>query len=305
MRLFSLLFLLIFLQQPAPSARKTNEPKQQQSSTGQQSSAADQRGTEKYPLMVKVIPAPKTQREAEQEIQDRNRKASSDWWTVRLTGTLALIAFLQFLVYAYQAEKLRQTVKSAEGQSKAMERHIDEAARSATAMETIATTIREGNKAVTRAYLTVVIGGAIPQQKGGEGEGDLKFQALPLLRNTGVTPAREVNIRINADILPIPIPETFTFPPKEGGGLVPVIATQVLGAHQDATLLGGIVDKLVPDADVPSVKQGDKKCLCVWGAITYQDIFKDQHTTRFGQQLFWLPDGKIHGFFIPGQNDSD
>jgi len=60
---------------------------------------------------------------------------------------LAAVTFLQLLVYGYQAKKLRETVESAEGQSRAMERHIGEAARSANAMETIA------------AYVSVAVGG--------------------------------------------------------------------------------------------------------------------------------------------------
>jgi hypothetical protein len=56
-------------------------------------------------------------------------------------AVIALIGLLQLGVFGYQAYKLKQTVESSGEEAKAMERHIGEASRSATAMETIAKTI--------------------------------------------------------------------------------------------------------------------------------------------------------------------
>jgi len=303
MRVFviSLAFFLV-LQNPAPSAPRTKQPKQPQSAASQQAVNPDQRGTEQSPVIVKVVPTTKTQEEAEEDAQERKTKVSSDWWTVFLTGTLAFIAFLQLLVYTYQAKKLRETVKSAEGQSKAMERHIGEAARSANAMENVANVIQFGNKAVMRAYLTVVAGTAIHQERREPGQPDLKFEARPELRNTGNTPARNVGIRIKADILTLPIPDDFRYalpdePSRPGFG-------GVLGAHQMNSIFG-IVDRFVPDAEVGLIKEGTRKALCVWGLVTYEDIFGDHHTTRFGQIIQWYPNGSLFVYFVPGQNDSD
>ncbi len=132
------------------------------------------------------VPSPtvKTQTETEQDATDRKEKATNDRYIVELTGILAIIAFLQLLVYTYQAKKLRETVKSAGEQSEAMERHIGEAARSANAMEKIVSTIEQGNRDVLRAYLTVTIGNALYQERR-EGQSDLKFEGKPNLVNTG------------------------------------------------------------------------------------------------------------------------
>ena len=302
MRLFLLPLLLIFLQQPSPSARKVSQPKQEQAASSQQTTNPDQRGTEQSPLVVKVVPAPKTQQETDQEAQDRKDKAANDRHIVWFSGALVIIGFLQFLVYTYQAKKLRETVKSAREQSDAMNRHIGEAARSATAMEDIAKKIDDGNRMIMRAYLTVTVGTALYQERRGPGQSDLKFEARPNLVNTGATPARHIRIRSKADILTLPIPENFTFPlpdvpekPSFGG---------ILGARQ-TNVIFGIIDEFVPDGDVPTIKQGTERALCVWGTVTYDDIFGEHHTTKFGQIVTWYPNNTVFVYFIPGQNDSD
>ena len=93
----------------------------------------------------------KSKAETDQDTEDRDQKSSHDWWLVVFSGVLAVSAIFQLGVYGYQAKKLRETVKSAGEQSRAMERHIEEAARSADAMERIANKIEAGNKAVMRA----------------------------------------------------------------------------------------------------------------------------------------------------------
>ena len=155
MRCFVCFALLISLvsQHPLQSAQKRTQPEQQQPQPTDQPSASQQRGTQESPLIVKVVPAPKTKEEIEQDSKDRDEKASDNRWTIRLAGFLAIIAFGQLLVYGYQSIQLKRTVESAGEQSKAMERHIGEAARSATAMEDIAEKIQEGNKAILRSTL--------------------------------------------------------------------------------------------------------------------------------------------------------
>jgi hypothetical protein len=138
--------------------------------------ATDERGTEKSPLIVKQTVIPKTDEEIKREEEERKEKSENDRDIVQLTAALAAIALGQLAIYAYQAHKLRQTVKSAGEQSEAMNRHIGEAARSANAMEKIAETIQEGNREIMRAYLSVVIGSAVYQERQ-EGK---KFEGKPL-----------------------------------------------------------------------------------------------------------------------------
>jgi hypothetical protein len=268
----------------------------------QQATTTDQRGTQDSPIVVKVLPSPKTPEETAQEKKDRDAKAANDGNLVILTGVLAFVGFCQLLVYGYQAKKLRETVESAGEQAEAMERHIGEAARSANAMEEIATRIQEGNRAILRAYLTVTTGAiSLFQERREPGQPDLKFETRPNLTNTGNTAARNVNIRIAADILPLPIPNTFQFPlPEEGE----IKNAGVVGAHQTSVLAGTVKD-FVPDGEVGTIKEGRTKALCTWGIVTYEDIFGVKHQTKFGQIITWNPNGTTVGYYIAGQNDAD
>jgi hypothetical protein len=290
-----LVMLTIFLL--SLNSQQPNKKAQQ----SEQTAATDKRGTQESPVVVKVLPTVKTPEETEQERKDRENKTANDRNLVYLTGILAAVGFLQLIVFGYQAYKLRETVESAGEQSEAMERHIGEAARSANAMENIATTMKTGNRAIMRAYLVVTIGTALYQERRGPGQTDLKFEGRGSLLNTGNTPARNVRIRTEADILPIPIPKDFQFPLPEQSETKDA---GIVGAHQ-TYIVGGTVKDFVPDAEVPLIKEGSRKALCIWGLITYDDVFGESHHTKFGQWLTWYPNGTLFGYYIPGQNDAD
>jgi hypothetical protein len=299
--IIAIVLLVASLQKPSPTPVKASNPKQQQSATGQQPPGNDQRGTEQSPLVIKTLESTKSQAETQKEADDRKRKTANDGWVVILTGVLAIVAIGQLGVYLYQAIKLRETVRAAGEQSEAMERHINEAARSAAAMEKIANTIEAGNQAVMRAYLTVTVGIAIYQERREPGQSDLKFESRPNLLNTGNTPARKVQIQTVADILPIPLPADFPFPLTGGSETKDA---GVVGAHQSC-ILAATVKEFVADHEVAAIKEARSKALCIWGLVTYEDIFGVSHKTRFGQWLTWNPDRTVLGYYIPGQNDSD
>lgn len=274
---------------------KTDQPKT--------SAPADRRGSKDDPLVVNVVPTAKSPEEIVQERQDRNQKTSNDGNLVKLTAVLALAAIFQLIVYGYQSMKLKQTVESSGKQSEAMERHIEQAARSATAMEAVADKIEDGNKMIMRAYVTTIIGTAVFQERRGAGQSDLKFEGKVQVLNTGNTPARKVRIRKKADILVIPTLKDFDFSlPQEDEDEASSYAS--IGAHQ-SYVIESIVPDFVPDAEVTVIKEGKERALCIWGDITYEDIFGNTHLTKFAHWLYWWPNGKLFGYYIPGQNEAD
>jgi hypothetical protein len=98
-------------QQLPPIKGKSGQP--------QQPSAIDQRGTQQSPIVVKVLPTPKTNEEATQEAKERNEKEALDRRIKDATGNiayfnkiLAAIAVLQFLTLIFQAWMLRRTVNT-------------------------------------------------------------------------------------------------------------------------------------------------------------------------------------------------
>ena len=163
-------------------------------------------------------------------------------------------------------------------------------------MEAIATVIQSGNAVVLRAYVSVVIGTAVYQDR----QDGLRFEGKPNLVNTGSTPARNVRVRIGAEIIPYSEAETFDYAlPKEIAK-----ASTVAAPHQTYNL-SAMIANFVPDAEVAAIKQGQSKALTVWGVVTYDDIFGESHTTRFAQWLFWNPNNTVYGIYIPGQNEMD
>ena len=119
--LFVFLALLIgqnsWSQNPSPREGKPSQPQQRQSQSSQQPSATYQRGTEGSPVIVKVLPTPKTKEEATTEAKEREEKAANEYNVAKFTGWIAYIGiaqiivfFLQLIVFGYQARMLRQTV---------------------------------------------------------------------------------------------------------------------------------------------------------------------------------------------------
>ena len=118
----------------------------------------------------------------------------------------------------YQAKKLRDTVESGEKQSIAMKDSIQESRRAANAMESFAKSAERASKAAAqstvlirqqmRAYLSVRIDGGFYQDR----TMGLRFEAKPMLINTGLTPARKVAYVARAAVFQFPLPEDFCFP---------------------------------------------------------------------------------------------
>lgn len=104
--------------QPPPQPPQAS-PQQAHSKNTDQKTANDQRGTEKSPLIIKVLPTKGMEEEAAQTQKDRKEKAEADRklteYTKDLsifTEVLAFVAILQLIVFGLQAWKLHQTVKA-------------------------------------------------------------------------------------------------------------------------------------------------------------------------------------------------
>jgi hypothetical protein len=187
----------------------------------------------------------------------------------------------------------RRLWRGAEAQARDFKRSVAEASRSADAMRDVATAMdksvqnseivvsqqRRFGEMQMRAYLSVLIGGATFQER----ERNWRFEAAPLLKNTGNTTARKIKWRIAAAILPIPLPDDFKYPlppPQKGTGII--------GSYQDGTM-SGIVPDFVDDAAVIEIKRGIGSSLFVWGYVRYEDVFGKLHRNTFAQQLWWSP----------------
>jgi len=298
----------LVLQNLTPSALKSTKQQQHKTAVTQQPTSNEDRSTQDSPVFIKQLPPVQTQEETEQDAQDRINKSANDRDLVWFTGILALVGFLQLLVFGYQAYWLKETVKAAFGQSADMKLSIEQAARSAAAMEKVAghleissATAVESTKMFSergemqmRAYVCVQFGTAGAQNKAD----GAKFGAQAVMLNLGATPAHKVGFRARTEILPIPLPEDFTFPlPKENVG------ASVLGPHSPGVNITRFVESFVPDADVSAIKNANGKALYIWGIIDYEDVFSKSRTTNFCIMVNWTPQA-IFGTFVPKHNEA-
>jgi len=207
------------------------------------------------------------------------------------------------------AKHIETSIETTVQQSESMKESVREAGRLASAMEVVSKEIAVSSKAATesvvalrertaqqmRAYLCVVIGGGIFQDR----PNNLKFEAKPRLINAGHTPAHKVSYKAKAAIMPVPLPNDFTFPlPDEAVG------SSLLGAQQIA-FLSGVVDDYCNDGEVEDIKAGKDKTLVIWGIVNYEDVFGESHFTRFCQTTNWTKDNTVTGFYIDRHNDAN
>lgn len=264
------------------------------------------------PITVLAQLPPKSRAELALEAEDRAERqgadreaAHTDSWLVAI-GIVQIVVFLgQLLVFGDQARKLRKTVLAAEQQSADMRESIRQSARSASALEVLGenmaksaaaaaesvATMKERTALQMRAYLGVVIGAAVPQDR----RAGLLFEVKPTLQNFGNTPASDVAYDAKAAILPAPLPQGLDLPmgqPPEAGA--------VMGPHEQRSM-SAVVNGLVPDAEVAQIKLGQPRALYVWGVVKYKDIFGEQHETHFCHHMYW-GDKQVLGHYVPGRN---
>ncbi len=210
--------------------------------------------------------------------------------TIIAFGTLAL-AFFTFTLW----RATNSMLVSAREDGARMERSIDEASRAAIAMQSVAKSMEINaaeivrsvkhqetfGQAQLRAYISVLIGGARYQ------DDTIRFEASPIIINTGHSPAKNLRYRISADILPVPLPADFKFPlPKDSRG------SNLLGPQQTSQMIAVVAERIAEE-DVERTKAAIGCSLYVWGRIRYEDIFGITRRCTFCQQIYWVALGPM------------
>jgi hypothetical protein len=224
-----------------------------------------------------ALTASATRNDASQYGQHAESSKHSPVWRMLLAwpqGVTTLAVLLTLFFIAWQAILMRQTVTASE----------------------------ETSKRELRAYLTVVIGQAVYQERRDEAAGgDLMFECQPILINTGRTPALKIRFKARSAIMPVPLPGGTSLAENtdEGAG------DSMLGPQQNA-IMRAVVDGFRPENEVENIKRGvGDRGLYVWGRVTYEDVFGERHFTRFCQHIYWDLKNNIRGHYIPDRNDAD
>jgi hypothetical protein len=90
------------LQRPFPRAFEARKHEQSHAGHKDQASGQEQHGAGDLPL-TEDARAKDTQREPDDEAEERNRKASLDWWTLIWVGITALATSAMFIIGGAQA----------------------------------------------------------------------------------------------------------------------------------------------------------------------------------------------------------
>jgi len=250
---------------PTPTPRESSRPPQSKPKSTQHKAAADQRGTEQSPIVVKILPTPKTKEESDQEAKDHQEKSSADWWLVRFNGLLVLVVFLQWIWMVRQEKWMRRNVEIAKDTAQA-------ALRNATALEHS-----------ERSY--VKISHAPP---------GLRIDPPPFsssmihhfavnieVKNIGNTPAIITDVIFDHKILPmtelLPIPE---YPPHQPGEE----ALNLFLYKDDPFYRWSMIG--VSQENIVSIQNGTK-VFYLYGYIDYKDQFRNRYRAGYGR--FYLP----------------
>jgi hypothetical protein len=257
--------------------------------------APDRRGTEQQPLVISRAPEELQRDEIEQTDRARDEY-------VMTVATVAL-AILTLLLWVVNMVLLRDARRVSAQQARDTARAIEEAKRSADAMHDVARVTKENAVMMSgmfakqmRAYLSVEFGTAIYQDK------NHRFEAMPMLANTGLTPARNVCFKALAAIHDGTQPNEPSF--ASIGDLV--VNDVGIAPRQSFTIRAMLPDR-VPDADVASIMQGNTRRLFAWGKVTYDDVYGGSWETNFCIS-YWFArvgeDVKVFGNFYPKHNNA-
>ncbi len=236
-------------------------PNRNQAQTTQQPATTDQRGTEKSPAFVKILPPEDADAKAKQEAADRAAKDALDTNTIRLGIAAIAVAFLQFIAIGVQAWFLWRTVRVSGIAAKAAKDSADIAKR------TLAVTQRAFVQVTDFPWLW---------RPDTDRPGKYFYDISPIIENVGNTPTVDMKIIRSSVLRDSVLPDDFDFPyPIEPGA-------SLIGAHQKIRADG--VNIL--DDELLAVQRGEKY-FYIWGTITYRDVFEDTplHTTEFCTQI--------------------
>ncbi|MBE3039270.1 MAG: hypothetical protein IMZ62_10720 [Chloroflexi bacterium] len=298
---------------PSAGKRESGQP-----ASTQQQPTTDARGTEASPVIVKVVPTPKTQEQTTDEEADREQQSSTNRWTIRLTVILALIGFGQLCVYALQARRLRETVvkmdEIARSQTQDIRDSIHEATRAAAAMERMAEAAKETadaafasamltdallatNREIERAYVTMshappgLYGAALIERATPGAATTRDISVSVKIANRGNTPATVTATSLTFWISNEPLPDT----PPYADNAKPIRVSLV----RDSSF--HIFENLSMDTSgIEDISTSSTLKLYVFGYVDYLDKFGRRH--RAGYARVYSPSADRESSYVEGRS---
>jgi hypothetical protein len=197
-------------------------------------------------------------------------------------------------LYFAGERQLRHAQAVAAANNLSVTNSIAEAARSATAMESVSATIQNNARRQLRAYVAVMPGDTIHQ----DDQTPIFFEFHPSVRNNGFTPAYDVVILARTVLADSPLPSTFNF-----ALTVPANTSVATLGFQQAMFTVTFIDRMLTAAEVAEIKLPTGRRLYVYGDVSYRDIFGERWTTNFCYWIAWGTQGPAW-FTTPRHNDA-
>ncbi len=217
---------------------------------------------------------------------------------VRLTAAIVIIAVIQTVVFGLQAYRLKQTIEKmdeiAGQQTQDVQASIAQSTRAATAMEGVAVSMASNVESVresvgitreiadrqelitevqTRAYITAVAIGVVPQNP----ETGYRYEPRVQIVNRGNTPAYDIRFSIMTDVMNFPLAEEFDFPLPDR----PNITSSIIAPTLDKTISAPVPD-IYQDEEATVIREGGRRRIVTWGIVQYRDVFGTERCCRFG-----------------------
>lgn len=264
------------------------------------SSAPKPRGQSLAPVAAPPVPPEPDARRDGKATQSGNRVELGswpDWVIVAFTAFLAWLSWRQHVlekrlaadtgdsinIAKQSADAATQAAIAMKSVADSMAVSVAQVTESVTASKSVARLQRVFGEAQLRAYVAVLIGGARFQHR----PSNIRFEASPLMRNTGGTAARNIRWRVRCGVLPNPLPPDFRFPiPGHQGG------SSLLPAGETFHMTC-VMDDMIDDELVFPATAGMGHGFFVWGYVIYEDIFRRTHRTTFAQQIVFEPSGPM------------
>jgi hypothetical protein len=231
---------------------------------------------------------------------------TTDEW---IAGIQAFIFLLQLGAFSYQGYKLRQTVSFMNVQSTDMKASIAESVRAADAMESVSASLAE-NTATTktiienqrtyasiqmRAYLSIVTGACVPQDK----TTNWRYEVRMFIKNTGHTTADAVNVISRLKIFDFPLPDNIDL-------ALPTTLRDDAGhiAPGNSFFFPSVLGEMISGDEIEEIRRGNKRKMYIYGTVHYKDIFGLSHYTNFCQYCFWDVKDNFFTMNISRHNDA-
>lgn len=281
------------LDPPSPTSGKIGQPQQPKPSNNAKRSDENLRGSEAFPVAIKIINASDIKPETAPNSDTDNRSAAPEWWPwprwwptdwalATLTLGLVVVGVIQIFVFAVQASRLKQTIEA----MKSMERNQ------------------------LRAYVGVEkLEFELSRKKPrvGNRKGIFENFASVTVKNYGQTTAKSVvTVTYQAAVdIGQRLPDDYDFDATKDLQTIARTGTYtsrlILSPGQSAVTKCSLISEAVLEAIAQAELR--KRNMYVFGRIYYVDIFGTTWRTKFCH--VWEPWHAYGSRFVPFERHND